>query len=163
MNSVPESASTPTKSFPDCLHFQMAWRQYQARILDRLPEYLSDRRVHLVAAPGSGKTILGLEIIRRIGEPTLVLAPTITIRDQWVDRLATCFLVGRQPVPGWLSVDLKSPAVVTVTTYQALHALCGPANHHRDAAEEEEADTETTDTKWGEWQNRNPVAVSTGG
>jgi superfamily II DNA or RNA helicase len=27
---------------------------------------------------------LGLEIIRRIDQPTLVLAPTITIRDQWV-------------------------------------------------------------------------------
>ncbi len=145
MDPVPASASTPTKSFPDCLNFQMAWRQYQARILDRLPEYLSDRRFHLIAAPGSGKTILGLEIIRRIGEPALVLAPTITIRDQWVDRLTACFLVN-QPQPSWLSVDLKSPAAVTVTTYQALHALCGPVNPQSDTDEEEEATTEARDT-----------------
>lgn len=144
MDSVPASDSTPTKSFPDCLHFQMAWRQYQARILDRLPEYLSDRRFHLVAAPGSGKTVLGLEIIRRIGEPTLVLVPTITIRDQWIDRLTACFLVS-QSLPSWLSVDLKSPATVTVTTYQALHALCGPGNRQSEADEEEEATPEVTD------------------
>ncbi len=145
MDSVPASAATAAKSFPDCLHFQMAWRQYQARILDRLSEYLSDRRVHLVAAPGSGKTILGLEIIRRIGEPTLVLAPTITIRDQWVYRLATCFLLDQPPEPSWVSVDLRSPAILTVTTYQALHALCGSPNHNDDTAEEEEPDTEATD------------------
>jgi len=144
MDSVPASASTTAKSFPDCLHFQMAWRQYQARILDRLSEYLSDHRVHLVAAPGSGKTILGLEIIRRIGEPTLVLAPTTTIRDQWVDRLATCFLLDQPPAPNWVSVDLRSPAILTVTTYQALHALCG--TNRDDAVEgDEEPDTEATD------------------
>jgi superfamily II DNA or RNA helicase len=68
--------------------FQNAWRTYQARVLEHLDSYLDDKRVHIVAAPGSGKTVLGLEIIRRIDQPTLVLAPTITIRDQWVDRVA---------------------------------------------------------------------------
>jgi len=70
------------KTFPAELAFCRPWRKYQARLLERLDEYLADGRLHVVAAPGSGKTVLGLEVIRRIDEPTLVLAPTITIRDQ---------------------------------------------------------------------------------
>src|SRR5258708_1627087 len=110
------------RSFPDCVRFQKTWRVYQARILDRLTEYLNDRTLHIAAAPGSGKTILGLEIIRRINQPTLVLAPTITIRDQWVDRLCACFLTEERSISSWVSVDLRNPALLTVATYQALHA-----------------------------------------
>jgi len=148
MEPVPAAAPKSVRTFPDYFHFQMAWRRYQARILDRLPEYVGDRRVHLVAAPGSGKTILGLEIIRRIAEPTLVLAPTITIRDQWVDRLTASFLVDRAPALDWVSVDLRNPAILTITTYQALHSLCGPTNQELEAVDEnEEASTESTDLK----------------
>jgi len=75
------------KRFPESMVFKNTWRSYQARVLEHLDSYLDDKRVHIVAAPGSGKTVLGLEIIRRIDQPTIVLAPTITIRDQWVDRL----------------------------------------------------------------------------
>jgi superfamily II DNA or RNA helicase len=104
--------------------FQKTWRAYQARHLEELDLYLDDKRLHLVAAPGSGKTVLGLEVIRRIDQPTLVLAPTITIRDQWVDRLLDCFLPAGQSRPSWVSTDLRDPASFTVATYQALHSLC---------------------------------------
>jgi superfamily II DNA or RNA helicase len=63
MDSVPASPS-PDKCFPNHVQFQGTWRPYQARILDRLTEFIGDRRLHFIAAPGSGKTILGLEIIR---------------------------------------------------------------------------------------------------
>src|SRR5437667_5389486 len=129
MSSV--STETSRNGFPESMVFQNTWRSYQARVLEHLDSYLDDKRVHIVAAPGSGKTILGLEIIRRINEPTLVLAPTITIRDQWVDRLGTCFLAEGQPAPSWVSVDLKNPALLTIATYQALHAICAP--EHKDA------------------------------
>jgi superfamily II DNA or RNA helicase len=104
--------------------FRKTWRAYQAQLLEGLDLYLDDRRLHLVAAPGSGKTVLGLEVIRRIDQPTLVLAPTITIRDQWVDRLLDCFLPADESHPSWVSTDVKSPAPFTVATYQALHSLC---------------------------------------
>ena len=100
--------------------FQNTWRSYQARVLEHLDSYLDDRRVHIVAAPGSGKTVLGLEIIRRIDQPTLVLAPTITIRDQWVDRLVGLFLPAGQSRPSWISTELRKPARLTIVTYQAL-------------------------------------------
>jgi superfamily II DNA or RNA helicase len=75
------------RSLPEAMAFRKSWRVYQSHLLDRLDCYLDNKRLHLVAAPGSGKTVLGLEVIRRVNQPTLVLAPTITIRDQWVDRL----------------------------------------------------------------------------
>src|SRR5437868_6004260 len=82
---------TAKRTFPDSMVFQKTWRAYQARLLEGLDLYLDDRRLHLVAAPGSGKTVLGLEVIRRIDQPTLVLAPTITIRDQWVAASSNFF------------------------------------------------------------------------
>jgi superfamily II DNA or RNA helicase len=118
------STETARRTFPDSMVFQKTWRTYQAQLLEGLDLYLDDKRLHLVAAPGSGKTVLGLEVVRRIGQPTLVLAPTITIRDQWVDRLVDCFLPTGEPRPSWVSTNLKSPAPFTVVTYQALHALC---------------------------------------
>jgi len=104
--------------------FRKNWRTYQSHLLDRLDRYLDNKRLHLVAAPGSGKTVLGLEVIRRINQPTLVLAPTITIRDQWIDRLVGLFLPPGSGSPVWVSTDLRSPAFLTIATYQALHAVC---------------------------------------
>ena len=68
------------QSLSDMMAFRKDWRAYQFRLLNHLDRYLDNKRLHLVAAPGSGKTVLGLEVIRRINKPTLVLAPTITIR-----------------------------------------------------------------------------------
>jgi superfamily II DNA or RNA helicase len=103
--------------------FRREWRVYQSRLLERLDRYLDNRRFHLVAAPRSGKTVIGLEVIRRLNQPTLVLAPTITIRDQWVDRLVDLFLPPGAGRPVWVSTELKKPELLTVATYQALHAV----------------------------------------
>lgn len=116
--------NTQRESLPDLMAFRKTWRVYQSRILDRLDGHLRNNRLHLVAAPGSGKTVLGLEVIRRMNKPTLVLAPTITIRDQWVDRLVDLFLPDGSGRPAWVSTELRSPAFLTVATYQALHAVC---------------------------------------
>jgi superfamily II DNA or RNA helicase len=127
------------KTFPKSMAFQRTWRTYQARLLEHLDSYLDDKRVHLVAAPGSGKTVLGLEVIRRINQPTLVLAPTITIRDQWVDRLVEHFFPVGESRPPWVSTDLRKPALLTIVTYQALHSLCsGELNKEWEHESEEE-------------------------
>jgi len=118
--------------------FRKSWRIYQSHLLDRLDGYLDNKRFHLVAAPGSGKTILGLEVIRRVNQPTLVLAPTITIRDQWVDRLVELFLPPGNGRPAWVSTDLRSPAFLTVATYQALHAICSGEPEEQTPAESAE-------------------------
>lgn len=99
---------------------------------------MSDGRLHVVAAPGSGKTILGIEVLRRLNSPTLVLAPTLTIRDQWTERLVQHFLPQASGRPDWVSTDLKQPAFLTVTTYQALHALCSGEPERDEPPKEEE-------------------------
>ena len=80
------------KSFPEDVGFSSTWRPYQARVLKELEEYLEDDKLHVVAAPGSGKTVLGLEVLRRLNGPTLVLTPTLAIRDQWILRFIDLFL-----------------------------------------------------------------------
>ncbi len=46
-----------------------------------------ERRLHLVAPPGAGKTLMGLELIRRLQQRAVVLSPTTTIQAQWVQKL----------------------------------------------------------------------------
>jgi superfamily II DNA or RNA helicase len=119
--------------------FQGNWRTYQSRLLERLDLYLEDKRLHVVAAPGSGKTVFGLEAVRRIDKPTLILAPTITIRNQWAERLVQYFIPLGSPKPDWVSTDIRHPELLTIATYQALHALCsGEFEETEDACVEEE-------------------------
>ncbi|WP_457310239.1 DEAD/DEAH box helicase family protein [Sphingomonas sp. UYAg733] len=107
--------------------FQGRWRDYQHQVLTDLDAHLADGKLHVVAAPGSGKTVLGLEVLRRIGQPALILAPTIAVRNQWVDRLCRMFLPAPHDQPGWISTSLAAPALVTILTYQALYAALGEA------------------------------------
>ncbi len=103
------------------MRFAWPWRPYQQRVLEAMDVHLADGRLHIVAAPGSGKTILGLEAFRRLGRPGVILSPTVTIRDQWLARLEH-FLPPRTPMPPeWSSRDLTAPGFLTSITYQALH------------------------------------------
>ncbi len=112
-----EAPIAPTES----LSFRWAWRPYQQRVLDAVEHHLGDDRLHIVAAPGSGKTILGIEVFRRLGRPALVLSPTRTIRNQWLERLKE-FLPKEAPwPPTWAGSDLERPSFFTTITYQALH------------------------------------------
>ena len=139
MSSAP--ANMQQQSLSEVMNFRKSWRVYQSRLLDRLDRFLANKRLHLVAAPGSGKTVLGLEVIRRISQPTLVLAPTITIRDQWVDRLVELFLAPGSGRPEWISTDMRNPTFLTVATYQALHVVCSgqPEEHAPLEAQEDGA------------------------
>lgn len=104
------------------LWFKGTWRTYQKRILDRSDKYLNDKKIHIVAAPGSGKTTLGIELIRREGNPCLILSPSITIREQWLGRIKEGFLVEGVNPKDWFSNNIKDSKPVTVITYQALHS-----------------------------------------
>lgn len=102
------------------LQFKHKWRHYQATVLRNFSKHIEDNHFHIVAPPGSGKTILGLEIIKRIGKKTLVLAPTLTIRNQWNERLQSFFTENEFTQ---ISFDIKNPSEITFSTYQALHSF----------------------------------------
>ena len=104
------------------LQFKGKWREYQERLLFHSEKYLADHKVHIVAAPGSGKTTLGIELIRRLGAPCLILSPSITIREQWLERITEGFLVAGHKQEELLSNDLKCMKSITAVTYQALYS-----------------------------------------
>ncbi|MDR1189251.1 MAG: DEAD/DEAH box helicase family protein [Bifidobacteriaceae bacterium] len=102
--------------------FRGEFRSYQADLLGLVPGHLDDGRIHVVAAPGSGKTVLGLELIRRLGAPALILSPTVVIAHQWGERFRDFFLPPNEALDAYVSERLDRPAVLTSVTYQALHA-----------------------------------------
>ena len=130
------------------LAFTGQWRHYQKRVLDKSDAFMADAHLHLVAAPGSGKTTLGIEFIRRFGQPTLILAPTVTIRQQWVDRIIQAFLSDESQAEQLISQDLKHPKLITVATYQALHSAMNQVVGQSQAEDtDDQAEIETFDFK----------------
>ena len=111
------------KEYPKNIKFKFSWRSYQQRVLNDLETHLDDNHLHIIAPPGSGKTVLGLEVAIRLNKPTLVFAPTIAIKEQWMNRFCKLFLQVDNK-PDWISGDIRNPKFLTVTTYQALHAVC---------------------------------------
>ena len=69
----------------DELKFFGEWRPYQRAALAAFEKDRAAGRLctHIVAPPGSGKTLLGVELIRRVGKRALVLAPNQGIQQQW--------------------------------------------------------------------------------
>ena len=111
------------KAMPfNSLCFRYPWRPYQERVLNAVREHLDDKRLHIVAAPGAGKTTLGLEIFRILEKPTLALSPTRIIRDQWIDRLKDFCQVDDPNTFDWVSKSPHQPKLFTSITYKALHA-----------------------------------------
>ena len=131
-------------NYQGILQFKGKWRDYQARVLQNAGKYLSDGRIHIVAAPGSGKTTLGIELIRRLNEKALVLTPSITIREQWVARIAEAFLCEGINPDDYLSQSLKEPKAITVATYQSLHSAMTRGKDTGEVSADGENDTDDT-------------------
>lgn len=123
------------------VRFNGKFRDYQQKILDNSAKHLRDKKIHIVAAPGSGKTILGLELIRRLSKPALILSPSVTIRQQWGERFTSGYLPKDTNGDEYISFDLKKPKLLTSITYQALSAA-----YNRTVCEIE-ADDEITQTE----------------
>ena len=81
------------KKFPKGIQFCYEWRSYQSRVLSELDVHMKNKNLHLVAPPGSGKTVLGLEVMLRMNKATLIVAPTLAIKQQWEDRFIELFLM----------------------------------------------------------------------
>ena len=120
------------------LKFNGTWRNYQRQVLDNFQEYQTDGHVHLVAAPGSGKTTIGIELIARFDKPALVLVPTVTIREQWVDRIRLAFLEDKDQVTSLVSQNLKDMKQITIATYQAFHSAMQQVQSQEDNGEVED-------------------------
>lgn len=124
--------------YDNVLSFKGVWRPYQKRVLDRADNYLKDGKIHIVAPPGSGKTTLGIELIRRLGKPCLILSPSTVIRQQWLDCAENAFTQKKDK--GLFSDNIYAPALITSITYQALHSGMEQINKSESAAKQREFD-----------------------
>lgn len=85
-----------------------------------------ERRLHIVAPPGSGKTVVGLylwaECVKR---PALVLSPNSAIQAQWAARTSLFKRTDDVSIAPDVSTSSKSPALLTSLTYQSVTMPAG--------------------------------------
>ena len=115
----------------ETLAFHGRWRHYQELALaafDRDRE-AGSRRTHIIAPPGSGKTLIGVETILRVGVPAVVLVPNTAVQEQWLRAVE---MFGAPPG----TADTTPDAVIAVLTYQALCRLDDPESLLGDLAAE---------------------------
>jgi superfamily II DNA or RNA helicase len=93
----------------------MELRNFQKEIIAEIERHLSDEALHIVAPPGAGKTLLGVEIAKKLQKRTLILVPSLVLKNQWLSYLTAAF--GSQNV----SQDFIEPKSITLTTYQKFH------------------------------------------
>ncbi len=115
-----DAPATDHSSVFGALSFRFPFRKYQQMALDVVAHQAGrDHKYHLVAPPGSGKTIVGLELIRRFGCPSVVFAPTTTIQKQWQEKVSMF-----TPDPEWVgrhtSLDTSCLRELNFFTYQSL-------------------------------------------
>ncbi|MBT3200066.1 MAG: DEAD/DEAH box helicase family protein [Phycisphaerales bacterium] len=92
--------------------------QYDAMEVARDQIASGERQLHIVAPPGSGKTVMGLYFwAHLVQKPAVVLSPNSAIQSQWAARLK---LFGVDGDPEIVSTDPKRPALLTSLTYQSV-------------------------------------------
>lgn len=108
-------------SFPQ-LRFRGQLRPSQLDVVEIARRKLAEgkRRLHIVAPPGSGKTVLGLYLWAEcVRQPALVLSPNSAIQSQWAARTDLFeFDGGREGVE--ISTDAAAPGLLTSLTYQSV-------------------------------------------
>jgi superfamily II DNA or RNA helicase len=123
-SGIPQEEALP----PLC--FQGRWRRYQELALEAFERdrQAGRRSTHVLAPPGSGKTMLGMEIVRRLGARALVLCPNSAVQAQW---LRTAAVFGASD--GVAAPDPSAP--IACLTYQSLCQIQDPEVALGNAAE----------------------------
>jgi superfamily II DNA or RNA helicase len=77
--------------------------------------------IHLFCGtPGSGKTIIGLELIARHRQPALILTHRKQIMDQWIERIQTFLGIPKAHIGRLDGIKKKISETVTVAMLQSL-------------------------------------------
>lgn len=74
----------------------------------------------IVSPPGSGKTIIGLELIAQKKQPTLILVHRKQLFDQWVDRIQNFLSIPKKQIGQIGNQKEKVGKEVTVAMIQSL-------------------------------------------
>jgi len=106
--------------FPE-VRFRGELRPSQAEAISVVEQQLAagQKRLHIVAPPGSGKTVLGLYLwAHHVRRPALVLSPNSAIQSQWAAR--TDLFQSDVTPHNLISTETDSSALLTSLTYQSV-------------------------------------------
>lgn len=118
---VSESTHCPTITYPHLKNISL--RAYQESALEQALKY---NQGIIVAPTGSGKTIIGLDLIRRRQTRSLILVHTKELAKQWINQIENVFCIS----PGMIGDGLWSfKEEITVAIVQTL-------DRHRDLCQE---------------------------
>ena len=117
--------------FPE-IRFSGTLRPSQQAVADIARKQLDKgrRRLHVVAPPGSGKTVLGLylwaELVR---QPALVLSPNSAIQAQWKARTDLFTRVDQAPLLPSVSTSRHETKLLNSLTYQSVTMPARATDH----------------------------------
>ncbi len=85
--SLGQDAPVAESGWEGCA-FRGELRHHQGLALDFVEQERAAGRgsAYLVLPPGAGKTVVGLEVARRLGRRTLVLTPHTVVHGQWLEK-----------------------------------------------------------------------------
>jgi len=125
----------------DSLKFRYPFRKHQEMILQSFKnEQLKSKggplHFHVVAPPGAGKTIVGLECVIRLQVPAVIICPNTAIQGQWIDKF-DLFIpedsnINKDDIIGSNPNSLKP---INVFTYQVLSIPDNDTDSYRSVSE----------------------------
>ena len=108
------------------MEFKWEFYLYQNKILETFEKEILrwDDKIHIIAPPWSWKTIVWLEMVKRLLEKKqwviLILVPNITLQYQWKDKLEKFFLDKDENIEDLVSFELEKIKKINILTYQSI-------------------------------------------
>ncbi len=106
---------------------KLQFYHFQKEILDKFESEFDrwDKKIHIVAPPGSWKTIMWIEMINRLIRKyipwnILILVPNITLQYQWKEKMEMFFLEETEKIDDFISTDRNVIKKVNIITYQSI-------------------------------------------
>lgn len=118
MNNFNES---PIKGFK----FKMEFRKHQKIVFEKFDQVMKTSqnkafKFHVVSPPGSGKTIMGIEMGLRLGNPILVVCPNTAIAGQWMDKFKLFITDEDTELKNIINTEPDNIGLINIFTYQML-------------------------------------------
>jgi len=99
---------------------EFSLRDYQRDLIVQLKR--TGYRGVIVLPTGAGKTIVGLELIRRLKVRTLIVVPTIDLMMQWANKIIDMLEADKQFI-GFYGGGRKELKEITIATYRSASSM----------------------------------------
>lgn len=94
---------------------------------EAVKEMLVEENGILVAPPGAGKTIIGIELIAQLKQPVLILVHKKQIYNQWIERIESFLNIPKREIGQICSSKKTVGKKITIAMLQTLSNIENPA------------------------------------